>query len=990
MAERLQDDKLNLVHSKLEGKVDHEKLTQVEADLRNHLAQLNQQVTEVHAKVEALPAALPAAALAAAPEAAAVAQVAAAADLHQQPVAAAASGPAVMMPVAAEQLSASAPPGGHERAEQLHVEVQKIQERHDEHAGTVAKSMQEFEDKIQTISTQANASKNEYDQMVQKLHQLETELKSVDAFLMAGSVKMMEEQLQGAFDRISAIESRQSQMSAGITEFKGKQPTFDVKSLNFDELVAQKPLADMPLDLDIGRPLASGEDKTPVPPVAEETEASGELKPFSLDRSECYPLCESLWETCIFFGHPAVGWDVSLVVAFGVLINTVVQVGFTLFVSQTMTDDPVSSEQLDGLLRFRASIAHNAKWADHSTHRSMASQLCDTDDRLPLAGGQMGLYADIQDFLANAHPLCVLANLCWIAIIIRELLSSLKYAAAVRGIPRGPLTISATGGGGAEPYCGVKIESISLARVIFLHICVVIPRVGIALFLGWTGIEFLTVTANMGDLLLNAMALAFVIDIDCLFFSIFAPSRIKSLVGLTEPLPIIYRPMCCNIGSTLIAVTVLVGVMTAVETEFLGPFFKRLEQAKDIMCSGNTDFIAAMNPATGIMHITRSSPDLSTWTPHEYHVLQAAHPYIHDVRGWHVPETLAHYASTNFTEAKITWSYGHAELITEAAYSQVDFEAVFKMDSATTVQAAETLVCQDEVSGQSHDALVNHLQHLLGNESVHGCDPEDEWMVELCGLENMSMLRAVCPITCGCHNLMAGQLGFFGGPHWGCPVHCTSLMTAYSEFALKEGFYTPCEDHSEADWLGEAYHPMLVKYFEGIYEFLHHMWDEFKSMLKHTVEEHGLDAFGLPEEVHEDFQKKILSGEILELAFGGEWEIFEGYKHPRGLVGCEFWASWEIQLIFGLDFCHVGEFRSLRFFCPESCHCDKTSPECPLSCSKDSDALPAYEGLPGSHGGGAATPHNSTTRLLAMAPVAALKRRSRTRLPGEASVDSSS
>eukprot|EP00929_Paragymnodinium_shiwhaense_P003989 TRINITY_DN10469_c0_g2_i2.p1 TRINITY_DN10469_c0_g2~~TRINITY_DN10469_c0_g2_i2.p1 ORF type:complete len:893 (-),score=139.33 TRINITY_DN10469_c0_g2_i2:228-2837(-) len=787
-----------------------------------------------------------------------------------------------------------------------------------------------------------NAALKDLDEKVLALmRKVEMELQRVDMIMVDEKIRTLTQALKMTTERVSELESRPAQQAAANASVEGKMtPSFSLQPLAGDLAVAEKPLPELTTeDVDIKMPAA-----------ADEQEATSELRGGALDLSENYPLCESLWETCVFIGHPAVGWDVTLVSLFGVLVNTFVQVGFTVFVSQTMTEDPVSSEQLDGLLRFRASIAHNAKWADAATHRSLASQLCDTDDRLPLAGGQMGLYADIQDFLAKAHPLCLMANLCWTAIIMRDLIMSFKYAAALRSIPRGPLTLSASGGTGGEPVSGIKIESISLLRVVLLHFFVVLPKLAIALYLGFTGIEFLTVTANMGDLLLNAMALAFVIDVDSLFFSIFAPSRIKSLVALTEPMQIRYRPLCCHAGVTVISILLLGSAMAAVETEYLGPFFKRLEQAKDIMCSGNVDFVSAVNPATGIMHISRSSPVLHDWTPAEYHVLQAAHPYIHDVRGWHVPETLVSYSSSNFTEAKITWSFGHADFISEAAYSEVDFQTVLKMDSASTMQAAETLACEDSVAGQSEKALVNHLQHILQNESVHGCDPADTWMVELCSLQNMSMLRAICPLTCGCHDFMAEQLGFFAGPHWGCPLHCTSLMTAYSEYALKSGYYTPCEDHSVADWLGPSYKSMLVKYFEGIYEFLHHMWDEFKDQLAHTVDHYGVDAFGLPVEAHTDFRNHILSGGIVETSFNGDWEIMEGYKHPRNLTGCDYWASWEIQLIFGLDFCHVGEFRSLRFFCPEACHCDKTSPECPLACSKDAAALPAHSGIPGAHG----------------------------------------
>jgi hypothetical protein len=89
---------------------------------------------------------------------------------------------------------------------------------------------------------------------------------------------------------------------------------------------------------------------------------------------------------------------------------------------------------------------------------------------------------------------------------------------------------------------------------------------------------------------------------------------------------------------------------------------------------------------------------------------------------------------------------------------------------------------------------------------------------------------------------------------------------------------------------------------------------------------------GIPSEMHTEVFWSLIDGSFVNRTSQGIWKLAPGVPHPRLLTGCEFWASWEVVALMGVDFCQTGAFRSLRIVCPVSCKCKSTNPECPFSC----------------------------------------------------------
>jgi len=76
-----------------------------------------------------------------------------------------------------------------------------------------------------------------------------------------------------------------------------------------------------------------------------------------------------------------------------------------------------------------------------------------------------------------------------------------------------------------ELLCLSKTTRFSIWLVIFL------PKIGIVAFLTYTGMVWLTATQSFADLILNALALEFVINIDDVLYSSFFPKNLVDCVG---------------------------------------------------------------------------------------------------------------------------------------------------------------------------------------------------------------------------------------------------------------------------------------------------------------------------------------------------------------------------------------------------------------------------------------------------------------------------
>eukprot|EP00930_Biecheleria_cincta_P020072 TRINITY_DN15169_c0_g1_i7.p1 TRINITY_DN15169_c0_g1~~TRINITY_DN15169_c0_g1_i7.p1 ORF type:complete len:925 (+),score=119.71 TRINITY_DN15169_c0_g1_i7:61-2835(+) len=535
----------------------------------------------------------------------------------------------------------------------------------------------------------------------------------------------------------------------------------------------------------------------------------------SLDGADSYHLECSLWDAAVFVGLDCVGFGTSMAMVVCLFMSIALQVFFIWIVHQHMIEDIVDPRVLDDLLLYRASVGHDVQYADKIGMRSMIQMVCSEVGWFHLSGSQSRLQTTISRFSRGGHALSLVALLCWIVVIFRDINDSTMIARAILHSRTSKTTLVLSGAlqelmqaGFAEYEAGslsradvrTRFLAMSNVRKTMVVMFLVIPKLVVAILLGVVGARFLGVTSNMTDLLLNAMALTFVLDIDDILFFLLAPRRVQSLVRNLEPLPTGKSPMQTLTGLPWLGCMLklmLVGTLLfVIDLQLLQPVFGRIAQAKDILCSGNTDFVYSTHPLTGTIIVTRTADDSATsWSTKALSVLQVASPRIEVAYGWEPTEKqLSASRSTPEETSRLppggSW---HAELDPSM------FDYIMQLSSKSAEQLSAERTCNDL---SNTDALHSQLVMATRNESfpyISSCSETKD----LCALPSMSVVRFLCPMTCECGTFPSPKSGLFGSPKFGCPNQCGMRAAALQSMRASTGTAPPCLDAGSEYFSGQ-------------------------------------------------------------------------------------------------------------------------------------------------------------------------------------------
>mmetsp|Transcript_27699 Transcript_27699/g.79557 ORF Transcript_27699/g.79557 Transcript_27699/m.79557 type:complete len:812 (+) Transcript_27699:47-2482(+) len=691
--------------------------------------------------------------------------------------------------------------------------------------------------------------------------------------------------------------------------------------------------------------------------LGEDGKAYEIAKPSSEALQESYALEESMWDASIFAFTNVVGPWLSLNVVVLMVLNILTQSVFIYVVQKYMCDDPMSADFLESLMKFRASVAHSVNYADLTQGMSLASQVCAEDEKIPWAGTQLGLLGNIGPARNGGLYLCTLVSLIWLLTLIGEVDNSLRFGAAMTSLLKGRRTYlvleKAEGDEGADVgSCRLQLVSIGQGRFCFILVLVVVPRLVIVLWLAVVGIHFLSVTTSMGDLLLNALALAFIVEIDNMIFAGFAPQRVKAIVRSVAPIafpPERHRRRCRLRGlSTLPKVCLVLVVLMLVYHFYISPFYWRMNQAYEILCSGDRNFVYAVNAATKLVEMVPSFKDPSKdWYHQELAVLQVANLSIRAGPGFQPPQKVldamrnkmltgvVHLGPQDLRERLTDLEFHSSGRTTftqpldlSALTPSVSLLfAVRELGISSVAEAAEDLSCADLAFSSNRQVMQLHLREVA--RGSNNCSEA----LPLCHWPNMTSLRAICPVTCGCRNLLDPPASFFAGTDFGCPTKCdTDAIVSFHSSSIAEpqaiaNQALPCMDSAPSQFLEDP----LRKYFKlG----LAYLLSQTQTLLTvYAALNRGRAHLGITVEQSDALFRSLINGSLVETVSAGNWNLVPGLAHPRGLQGCQFWTSWEIKFILGVDFCDAKHFRSLRPYCPVSCDCREGSIQCPPRCS---------------------------------------------------------
>ncbi|CAK0877785.1 unnamed protein product [Prorocentrum cordatum] len=337
---------------------------------------------------------------------------------------------------------------------------------------------------------------------------------------------------------------------------------------------------------------------SPGPPSSSNDRRS--VTPLMLDCGDMYTMRESVWDSMLFCGHSSIGLTNSVMMFSIWFLNLILQFMFIVIIVYLMTQSvSLDSDVLDGLLKFRLGLAHRAEYADKVTQRSMAQQICDGDSKLHLAGEQTGLYTDLMEYVGGgvvAQCLVVFIQILWLCTILKDVDITYSIFRAVCQCRMGsqtklvvgdmdeheddsPPTLVRTGArdiGVGEDDSGnlfdfmkvVRMVTVWPGRVAFFFFSVCLPKLLVASLLWWFGAKWLANTVNFSELILNGVALAFVLEFDEVLYSVLMPRRTKTLICNLEPLPMPPRKPGSRLSGVSTAFTIAL-VMTIISSFYM-------------------------------------------------------------------------------------------------------------------------------------------------------------------------------------------------------------------------------------------------------------------------------------------------------------------------------------------------------------------------------------------------------------------------------------
>jgi len=187
---------------------------------------------------------------------------------------------------------------------------------------------------------------------------------------------------------------------------------------------------------------------------------------------------------------------------------------------------------------------------------------------------------------------------------------------------------------------------------------------------------------------------------------------------------------------------------------------------------------------------------------------------------------------------------------------------------------------------------------------------------------NMTGVRAICPLTCGCDRPTPKASGFFQTAAWGCPIPCAVIWEAFVSYDCVDML----TDASVVDpnlWARYVYG--LKTYILSMDGVSARMYDDLYTYSK---------WYGI-----EKNQASVVLEYVTGDDFWGNLSQYQFFLGPNitlfNLSNCNFLSSYHIQSLLTVDLCSTDttDFLSLRMVCAKTCGCNDLPLNCPPKCS---------------------------------------------------------
>lgn len=479
----------------------------------------------------------------------------------------------------------------------------------------------------------------------------------------------------------------------------------------------------------------------------------------------------TVWEMGVYFGLPFMSRGSQVLMSFAFMLNFVVQASFCAIIWSSFLDNDLNMTPEDAV-RFREELGHDYNSMDRHGWVSLTARVCGGDESLEIATSQVRAVRIIEEYtkcspwvfgLPAGPVLCTVVLVVWVLCIISDIRDTFSLQLALHALPRCGRTSLEIAGDHFRftTMTRRRYALVTLLTLVRLYIDVTLMVLG-GIYLGKT--------SELEDLVLNAAALGFILEVDELIFKTIAPAEVETFIHAVEPLQRPVGPSWHGLGpfsvvslaTTLFSVVFLVSEVTMHTMGLLDDIGLRLCR------EGPKDFIVRSAPSSEVfIGTTREFNGQNRSRAMEAHIARQIIDTGDIYKGqlgayWPVE----HWAFTSVSD-RITSEYVSNRL--------------------------KGLPCVNSINFVGERSMPwQQLKWMLdgtGNEST--CED----FVSYCHEPEMNFLRTVCSKTCRCDDPLSGSL--YVGPENGCLPRC-------HEMYLERKEAVPCQDVPASDFSSDT------------------------------------------------------------------------------------------------------------------------------------------------------------------------------------------
>ncbi|CAE7248353.1 unnamed protein product, partial [Symbiodinium necroappetens] len=441
------------------------------------------------------------------------------------------------------------------------------------------------------------------------------------------------------------------------------------------------------------------------------------------------------------------------------LVSLAMQAAFIMILMSEFFLERPFEEKVELARIWRNSVAHDSRHMDLA-QTSLTSRVCRGDGALIVSTTQAELVEEINKFLglglhdfepSSFSPgtmLCVLCILLWCMRVYKDVRRMGLVMEAWSWIPRSDYTIMNDNFGFTELSENRFYGFGSILFVCFAMDCLLLVA----------GIRLLASTTSISSLILDAVALEAILDIDDFMFHALVPLRARLLIQSLEPMQVKISQVRSQVESgcnfCLLAFALVLPYLF-----MLAPLGHAMQAVKYELCGGTQEFVVAYNQDIQMTYALRTQAERGIeLLPSEVAVEEFKH-------------------STEALPRYMVFSATSQAFDTDQVRTMAEEASTFPICFETQVLQETGRVYRDPVAMSLIEPRFQSMVAKFGRNATT-C----EELQDLCHLPEARMLRYICGATCGCAS--AGTSTWYKVARQGC-----------SESCLKESdAATPCTD----------------------------------------------------------------------------------------------------------------------------------------------------------------------------------------------------